>query len=204
MKLNQLLIPSLIIVIWLPTRATVLPAGFHGKTAKLETAMNRNRHAQNRLQIQALQALKDKQIQKVKTLQKNMKKLKKEESGLMESGEAQLTALLKGLPALRARQTGKTEILRLKKATRRKVVWNPKQRPHLTIKLTVVMKKKISSKERKIMVTFRDRKGKTVSRCPFYLAVAQTRYRLKPGQTTYFFGNPKIHTLQRAASLVIE
>mgnify|MGYP006286712159 CR=1 FL=1 len=84
------------------------------------------------------------------------------------------------------------DIFTIKEAVIKKAVWNPRQDPHVTIEMPVVLKRKIKPEERKYPVDFFGGSDAKVTRVHFYLGAGTFTFKTGKDQVVSLFANPKI------------
>ena len=83
----------------------------------------------------------------------------------------------------------------IKEAVIKKAVWNPRQDPHVTIEMPVVLKRKIKPAERKYPVDLFSGSDNKVTRVHFYLGAGTFTFKTGKDQVVSLFANPKIPEL---------
>ena len=100
------------------------------------------------------------------------------------------------------RQESLADVFTVKNSVIKKAVWNSGRNPHVTIEMQVLLKRKLTSAERKVPVDFFNGSGRVV-RVPFYLSAGTFVFKTDKGQVVSFFANPEIPGLADAGYGVI-
>jgi len=180
----------------------IIPVAMH-KTVKNAMERMKQLDAEDKmLEKQAYNAVSANNSALFARLAEKSEKIKTEKKTLHDETLAALQGTIGQGIAVDIRQDSYTDVFAVKNSVIKQAVWNSGKNPHVTIEMQVVLKRKLTSNERKVPVDFFNGTGRVI-RVPFYLSAGTFVFKTDKDQVISFFANPEIPGLADAGYGVI-